>query len=231
MKRRKPSGPPSSGLIDIVVDDVVAVRRAGPRGEDRRGVEVADAEPRQMGHDRGRVVEGEVLVELHPVGGPRRRRRERARRAAKRPRPSSASAAASRASSPPGPASAPTRRRGGGANSGEPTSEPGRFAWFSSPAASSNWMPTRAEGVRARIAHHRPRGAAPRAGRSARGSSAASASVNCSTLGAPRRAFRVGEAAVEQAEAFRAGRCRGRATSRGRSADRASRKVARAERG
>ena len=59
-----------------VVDDVVSVRRAGPRLVDRRGIDVADAQSLQIGHDRGGVVEREILVELQPVGGARRRRRQ-----------------------------------------------------------------------------------------------------------------------------------------------------------
>ena len=59
-----------------VVDDVVSVRRAGPRLVDRRGIDVADAQSLQIGRDRGGVVEREILVELQPVGGARRRRRK-----------------------------------------------------------------------------------------------------------------------------------------------------------
>jgi hypothetical protein len=62
-----------------MVDDVVAVGGAGPRLVDRRGVEMADPEPREIRNDLRRVVEGEVLVELEPVGGARRGRRERSR--------------------------------------------------------------------------------------------------------------------------------------------------------
>ncbi len=63
--------------VDLaVVDDVVAVHRARPRLVDRRGVDVADAELGEIRDDLGRVVEGEVLVELQPVGRPRRRRGE-----------------------------------------------------------------------------------------------------------------------------------------------------------
>ena len=52
-----------------VVDDVVAVRRAGPRLHQRRGVKVADAEPGEIRHQRRGVAKREVLVELQSVGG------------------------------------------------------------------------------------------------------------------------------------------------------------------
>jgi hypothetical protein len=59
-----------------VIDDVVAVHGAGGGRLDRRGIGVADAEARQIGRDPRRIVEGEVLVELEPVGGAGRRRRQ-----------------------------------------------------------------------------------------------------------------------------------------------------------
>ncbi len=56
------------GIEPVVIDDVVAVRRARPRLQERRGVEVADAEFFEIGHERGGVVEAEILGELQPVG-------------------------------------------------------------------------------------------------------------------------------------------------------------------
>ena len=55
-----------------VVDDVVAVRAARGRLEDRREVEVADAEVGQTWQERPGVGEGEPLVQLEPVGAGRR---------------------------------------------------------------------------------------------------------------------------------------------------------------
>src|SRR5690348_1533891 len=53
----------------VVIDDVVAVRRPGPRLHQRRGVDVTDPEPRQIRHERGGIAKGEALVKLQPVGG------------------------------------------------------------------------------------------------------------------------------------------------------------------
>src|SRR5690606_16818626 len=55
----------------VVVGDVVAVGRTLRRGEDRRGVEVADAQPFQVGHDRRRLLEGHAVAKLQAVGGDR----------------------------------------------------------------------------------------------------------------------------------------------------------------
>jgi hypothetical protein len=58
--------------IDLVVGhDVVAVHAAGAGAVDRRAVDVADAQPREVGHDAGGVVEAEAAVQLQPVGGAR----------------------------------------------------------------------------------------------------------------------------------------------------------------
>src|SRR5687767_2273179 len=62
-----------------VVDDVVAVDGSRSGGVDRGCVEMADAEPCEVGDDADGVIEREVLVELQPVGRSRRRGRERAR--------------------------------------------------------------------------------------------------------------------------------------------------------
>src|SRR4029078_8083569 len=55
-----------------VIDDVVAVRAAGHRGKERRGVDVADPERGQVPGERRRVREREVAVELEAVGRARR---------------------------------------------------------------------------------------------------------------------------------------------------------------
>ena len=50
------------GVERAVIDDVVAVSAARPRAQQRRGVEVADAEPRPVRHERRRRGEAEVAV-------------------------------------------------------------------------------------------------------------------------------------------------------------------------
>ncbi len=69
------------GVERLVVDDVVAVRAAGARAQERRAVDVAHAEAREVGHERGRVAEGELAVQLQAVGGERDARLLEARRA------------------------------------------------------------------------------------------------------------------------------------------------------
>ena len=59
------------GIDPRRIDHVVAVQRARPRGHDRRGIEVADAERRKIRHQRGRVGEGKARVELQSHGGAR----------------------------------------------------------------------------------------------------------------------------------------------------------------
>ena len=51
------------------VDHVVAVGRAAPGPQDRRGVQVRDAQVGQVGHDRLGGRERERPGKLHPVGG------------------------------------------------------------------------------------------------------------------------------------------------------------------
>ena len=53
----------------VVVDDVVAVRGAGAGFQQRRGVEVADAEAGEVGDQFGAAVEREVAMELQARGG------------------------------------------------------------------------------------------------------------------------------------------------------------------
>ena len=48
------------GIERVVIDDVVAVGAAGTRLEERRRIEVADAERFQVRHQRGRGVEAEL---------------------------------------------------------------------------------------------------------------------------------------------------------------------------
>ena len=52
----------------IVIGDVIAVRAAGPRFEERRKIDVAHAEPRQVGRDRRRLAEAEAGSELQAIG-------------------------------------------------------------------------------------------------------------------------------------------------------------------
>ena len=59
------------------VDHVVAVLRARPRRGDRRGVEMADAQPREIGHQGRGIGEGEAAMELQAQRGARGHRRWR----------------------------------------------------------------------------------------------------------------------------------------------------------
>ena len=49
--------------------DIVAVHAAGTGLEDRGGVEIAHAQPLEVGHDRRRLIEGESVVHLGAIGG------------------------------------------------------------------------------------------------------------------------------------------------------------------
>src|SRR5205085_5941253 len=60
---------PDLRVKPVVIDDVVAMRRAGPRLHQWRRVDVTDPEPGQIGHERGSVAKREALMELQPVGG------------------------------------------------------------------------------------------------------------------------------------------------------------------
>src|ERR1700730_14022074 len=79
----------------IAVDDVVAVRRTRARLHDRRCVDMADAERRQIWHEGGRVAKREVAMELQAIGSPNRRKAvgALAHQAAERSRASSHKAA------------------------------------------------------------------------------------------------------------------------------------------
>ena len=85
------------------VDDVVAVRRARPRLEGRRQVEVGDPEVAQVGHERPRLGEPEPGTELEAVGGARLGHRRATRRGA-------GGSPSARSRRPPRPR--PARRRG-----------------------------------------------------------------------------------------------------------------------
>jgi len=50
------------------VDDIVAVHRAGPGREDRRGIDVGNAEVAQISGDARAVMKGEAFVKLETVG-------------------------------------------------------------------------------------------------------------------------------------------------------------------
>ncbi len=64
------TGAAADGGIDGVgVGHVVAVGRAAGGGKDRRGVEVGDAEPFNIGHQRRRAIEGHAVAKLNTVGG------------------------------------------------------------------------------------------------------------------------------------------------------------------
>jgi hypothetical protein len=52
----------------VVVDHVIAVRRAGGRAEGRRNVDVGNAELVQVGHDRGSLSKTERRSELESIG-------------------------------------------------------------------------------------------------------------------------------------------------------------------
>ncbi len=76
-KRSKSAALPISGLKRVVVDDIVPMLTAGSCPQVGRAVHVADAETRQIGHDRRGVVEAESAVELETIGGARDRQRNR----------------------------------------------------------------------------------------------------------------------------------------------------------
>src|SRR6185295_15044880 len=79
-----------------VIDHVVAVAAARPRREERRGVDVRDAERLEIGHDARGVVEAELLAELQPVGGERQSHGATAPRSRHRPPTAAMSPAARR---------------------------------------------------------------------------------------------------------------------------------------
>ena len=60
---------PQLGVERVMIDDVVAVGAARPRLEIGGGIEMADAEPGQVGRQLGGTVEAEILVKLQAIGG------------------------------------------------------------------------------------------------------------------------------------------------------------------
>src|SRR5262249_39127344 len=54
-----------------MIDHVISVRRAAPRGKYRRGIDMADTKPRKIGNSGGRIVEGKIIPELKTIGGAR----------------------------------------------------------------------------------------------------------------------------------------------------------------
>ena len=73
-RRRKAASPPSSGLTRGRVDHVIAVHGAGAGAQQRRGVDMADAEAGEVRHQRHRIVQGETFMKLQAQGGPQRLR-------------------------------------------------------------------------------------------------------------------------------------------------------------
>src|SRR6266436_1776198 len=68
LSRRNPSSPPSSGLSEFIVDDVIAMRAARARLKERRSVDVTDAESLEVGHDCRRSLKAELGVERQAIG-------------------------------------------------------------------------------------------------------------------------------------------------------------------
>ncbi len=52
-----------------MIDDVVAVLRAGRGLQNRAGIEIGDPQVGEIARNVRRGVEGEILVQLHPIGG------------------------------------------------------------------------------------------------------------------------------------------------------------------
>ncbi len=52
----------------VMIDHVVAVRACLPRAEQRRGIGIADAQPRQVVDQSAGVVERQMRAELQPIG-------------------------------------------------------------------------------------------------------------------------------------------------------------------
>ena len=65
------------GIELVVVHHVVAVRASRPRAQEGRRVQVAHAQLREVGHDRRRVGEGEVAMQLDAIRRARDARRAR----------------------------------------------------------------------------------------------------------------------------------------------------------
>ena len=60
------------------VHHVVAMHRSGAGAQQRRGIDMADAEAGEVRHQRHRIVQGKTLMKLQSQGGPQRLRWQRA---------------------------------------------------------------------------------------------------------------------------------------------------------
>ena len=60
------------GIEPVMVDDIVAVGRAGARLHDWRGVDMADPKLGNVGDEVGSVAKRETPMKLQPIGGPYR---------------------------------------------------------------------------------------------------------------------------------------------------------------
>src|SRR5262245_45634337 len=64
-------GPVTELRVELaMVDDVIAVRASGTRFQIGRGINVADAQPRQIGRERRRVPKTKFLMEWQAVSRP-----------------------------------------------------------------------------------------------------------------------------------------------------------------
>ncbi|MNH03433.1 hypothetical protein D3C79_626960 [compost metagenome] len=119
------------------VDHVVAVARAGAGLEDRRGVQVADAQLGEIRHQRYCLVEGEVTVKLQAQCRGQRLHRSRSQACSRAWASSSRRRAASSSSSSSATGRAKRRRQ-----LGWPSVVPGRFGCWSQPSRSSSGIST-----------------------------------------------------------------------------------------
>ncbi|MNZ80823.1 hypothetical protein D3C78_994720 [compost metagenome] len=120
------------------VDHVVAMQRTRPRTEQRRSVQVADAQPGEVGHQRQRVIEGEAGMKLQTQRGTQAVQRSRSQ-ACSRAWASSSRRFAASASSSSLRAGREKRRR----QLGWPSMVPGRLGCSSMPSRSSSGINTR----------------------------------------------------------------------------------------
>ena len=122
------------GVQAVVVDDVVAVHAARPRGQDRRRVNVGDPQVVEVINQRGCVTKGKVLVELQTVRGARDAWGHRTLRNVTAGR-SKASRRGASVSGPTVPSADRRRRVGGGAMSWPGVSVMGAGGAMSKPGA------------------------------------------------------------------------------------------------
>src|SRR5262249_25214212 len=64
---RKAFGAAEFGIELLVVNDIVAVRAAGPRFQERGSIEMRDAERLEIGCERGGIVEAKILRQLKTI--------------------------------------------------------------------------------------------------------------------------------------------------------------------